>query len=114
MILTDFEVKVLTLLKEKGVMRYGEILKELGISQGGLTKLLNKLVKKGYLIREVDTTKYPPPVYYKLNPEKLDEIRMSIKEYTVPRILDLYQALVLFDPHEAKKIIKKLTRNTIS
>jgi len=104
--LSDYEMKVLALLKRKGRMRYSEIHEELDISQGGLTKLLNRLVEKGFLIRELESDKYPPPVYYRLNPEKEDELKPLFRK----EVEESYMALMEFDPETAKKVLEELKK----
>lgn len=104
--LSKLEMKLLALLKRKGRMRYSEIHKEIDVSQGGLTKLLNRLVKKGYLIRELETDKYPPPVYYKINPEKREELTPFFKKEAEESCM----ALIEFDPNEAEKLLEELKK----
>jgi len=103
---SELEMKVIALLKKKGRMRYSEIHKELEISQGGLTKLLNRLVEKGYLIRELEDDKYPPPVYYRLNPEKEEELRPLFKKKTE----DTYMALIDYNLEDAEKLLEELQK----
>ena len=104
--LTPLERKVLKLLKEKGRMRYSEIHENVEISQGGLTRLLNRLVKKGLILREMEGTKYPPPVYYRINPEKEEEVKPALKEDAE----ESFMALVEFDPQEAEKLLNDLKK----
>ncbi|RLI80195.1 hypothetical protein DRP04_08430 [Archaeoglobales archaeon] len=104
--LSNLEMRVLALLKKKGRMRYSEIHRELEISQGGLTKLLNRLVEKGYLIRELEDDKYPPPVYYKINPEKEEELTPLFRKEAE----ESYMALMEFNPKEAEKLLEELKK----
>jgi len=102
--LTDLEKKLLVLLKKRGEMRYTEIHSEIGISSAGLTKLLNRMVEKGLILRKMKGEKYPPPVYYSINSEKISEIIPVLKEEAE----ESYQALMEFDPEEAKRILDEL------
>ena len=106
--LSDLEMKVIALLKKKGRMRYNEIAKELEISHGGLAKLLNRLVEKGYLTREVEyeVDKYPPPVNYRFNPEKEEELRPLFKKKTE----DTYMALIDYNLEDAEKLLEELQK----
>ncbi len=104
--LSELEMKVLALLERKGRMRYSEIHKELEISQGGLTKLLNRLVEKGYLIRDLESDKYPPPVYYRIHPEKKEEIKTLFRK----DVEEVCMALIEFDPNEAEKLLEELKK----
>jgi DNA-binding HxlR family transcriptional regulator len=117
MVFSEFEREVVILLKKRGRMRYTEIYREVGISQQGLTKLLKRFVRKGYLIREVDKSSSPPSVYYRLNPEKEDEIAEILKKEVEERYMilannDLKSAEKLL--HDVKAIIEKRKMSILS
>ena len=62
-------VFIVNLLKQKGPLRWREILKETGFSSRTVSKHLKRLIQQGVLEREVKTESYPPRVVYKLRKE---------------------------------------------
>jgi len=70
--------KLLYFLKEKKEGRYSELLKALGLSSAGLTKILDKLVSKDLVLRELRPDR---SVYYRLNESRMDEINKLINAY---------------------------------
>jgi len=70
--------KLLYFLKEKKEARYSELLKALGLSSAGLTKILDKLVSKNLVLREL---KLDRSVYYRLNESRMDEINKLLRSY---------------------------------
>ena len=81
-----------------------DIQKLVGITQAGLTKLLKRLVEKRYVLRELKDDCYPPCVYYRINPEKEDEV----KRLFVEKVRFYFDVLMDFNPEECKKLLKEL------
>ncbi|MEM4645161.1 MAG: MarR family transcriptional regulator [Archaeoglobaceae archaeon] len=76
--LTEYEMRVLLLLKTEGELRYTEIQEKTKLQQGTLTRILNRLVEEGYIHREMRGTKMPPAVFYRITEsglKALDEER---------------------------------------
>ena len=63
---------IVNLLKQKGPLRWNELLKETGFSSRTVSKHLKRLIQQGVLEREVKTEGFPPSVVYRLR-EKLEE-----------------------------------------
>jgi len=60
---------IIGVLKQKGPLRWKELLKETRFSGRTLSKHLKRLVQQGILEREIKDEGYPPPVVYKLRKE---------------------------------------------
>lgn len=59
---------------ENSRLRWSELVEQVGLSRRALSLNLKKLKKKKLVTRTVDarSKEYPPPVYYRLQPSKLD------------------------------------------
>jgi len=63
--------KILEILSDGKMHRYGEIVKKTGLSTATVTKHLKELEKEGYVIKHVDleSGEYPYPALYKISAE---------------------------------------------
>jgi len=113
------ETKILEILSDGKMHRYGEIVKKTGLSTATVTKHLKKLEEEGYVIKQVDleSGEYPYPVLYKLTTkgesfkEKeifkdeidcLNLIEIKISKEDIAEVAKLFLAPPLFED-----IIKK-------
>jgi len=101
MLLTENDLKALNLLKRYGKLRYSDLQAHLGISPGGLTKLLNKLTSQNLIKREVNPDR---SVYYSLTKEGEKVVRNELLN-----TLELYShVLDEEDRKEVEALIQKL------
>jgi DNA-binding transcriptional ArsR family regulator len=91
------EEKIIGVIIDKGWITWSELyrlLEKEGVSRATLTKHLKSLVEIGAVERRVDTSSYPPKVYYRYSfksPTRFSEdpfkklLSMKLKELTEPR-----------------------------